>query len=239
MKKTIVVSQPMFLPWYGLFEQVKLSNVFVHYDDIQLPQGRSFSNRVQLKTASGIVWLTAPIESSSRGLIKDTKFSENTHWRKKHLSSFAQAFAKCPHKDIALGLLDKIYSTQTAFLSEFNIFTLETIATFLGLTAEFCTSSDKFPSELHSTDRLVEITSKLKGTLYVTGHGAKNYLEYEKFEQKMIDVHFIKYDCTPYNQLFGDFTPYVTILDLIANTGEDAQKYLTSQSVDRRSFLNG
>ena len=48
--KKIVISQPMLFPWIGIFEQIKLSDVYVHYDDAQLPQGRSFINRVQIKT---------------------------------------------------------------------------------------------------------------------------------------------------------------------------------------------
>ena len=55
MARTLVVSQPMFLPWVGLFEQVRLADVFIHYDDVQLPQGGNFMSRVQLKTASGVL----------------------------------------------------------------------------------------------------------------------------------------------------------------------------------------
>ena len=47
---TVVISQPMLFPWVGMFEQVALADVFVHYDDVQFSKG-SFTNRVQLKTA--------------------------------------------------------------------------------------------------------------------------------------------------------------------------------------------
>ena len=33
MSRVVVISQPMFLPWIGLFEQVKVADHFVHYDD--------------------------------------------------------------------------------------------------------------------------------------------------------------------------------------------------------------
>ena len=41
MSRTVVISQPMFLPWVGLFEQARHADVWFHYDDVQLPQGRS------------------------------------------------------------------------------------------------------------------------------------------------------------------------------------------------------
>ena len=65
MSKTVVISQPMFFPWVGIFEQIRLADIFVHFDDVQLPWGSSFINRVQIKTKDGIKWLTIPIRKTS------------------------------------------------------------------------------------------------------------------------------------------------------------------------------
>jgi hypothetical protein len=40
---TVVISQPMFFPWVGMLEQLKLADTYVHYDDVQFEKG-SFSN---------------------------------------------------------------------------------------------------------------------------------------------------------------------------------------------------
>ena len=58
----VVISQPMYFPWAGILEQVRLSNVFVHYEDVQFTRG-SFSNRVQVKTEKGMHWLTVPLKN--------------------------------------------------------------------------------------------------------------------------------------------------------------------------------
>ncbi|MBC8123824.1 MAG: WbqC family protein, partial [Gemmatimonadaceae bacterium] len=57
---TVVISQPMLFPWIGMFEQICLADVYVHYDDVQFSKG-SFSNRVQVKSASGSKWITVPL----------------------------------------------------------------------------------------------------------------------------------------------------------------------------------
>ena len=57
----------MFLPWIGLFEQIRLADVFVHYDDVQMPRGRSFVQRVQIKTPRGQQWLSAQIDKKASG----------------------------------------------------------------------------------------------------------------------------------------------------------------------------
>ena len=63
--KNVVVSQPMFIPWIGIFEQIALADTFYHYIDIQYPKGRSFMSRVQLLGNSGQQWLTAPIDKNT------------------------------------------------------------------------------------------------------------------------------------------------------------------------------
>ena len=56
----------MFFPWVGMLEQIRLADVFVHYDDVAFSKG-SYSNRVQLKVASGVRWLTLPLKNVHMG----------------------------------------------------------------------------------------------------------------------------------------------------------------------------
>ena len=85
MHKNIVISQPMFLPWIGIFEQLNLCDIFVHYDDVQFPQGRSFINSVQIKTKDGIKCLTVPIDrKNSAKNINETLISYTEDWRDHH-----------------------------------------------------------------------------------------------------------------------------------------------------------
>jgi hypothetical protein len=48
------ISQSMYFPWVGLLELIRLTDIFIHYDDVQYPRSRGgFYNRVQLKIARG------------------------------------------------------------------------------------------------------------------------------------------------------------------------------------------
>jgi hypothetical protein len=75
------------------------------------------------------------------------------------------------------------------------------------------------------------------GNVYVTGHGARNYFDHELFERHGISVEYMDYQKIPYPQLHGAFTPYVTILDLIANCGAESMAYLQSGTVRWREFV--
>jgi hypothetical protein len=73
---------------------------------------------------------------------------------------------------------------------------------------------------------------------YITGHGAKNYLEHELFERNGIDVEYMDYQCVAYPQLHGEFIPYVTGLDVIANCGRSGAKFISPLTKNWRKFIN-
>jgi len=229
----------MLLPWRGLFEQIALADVYVHYDDVQYPLGRSFMNRVQVKTPDGIQWLSVPIKKKKQGvqLIKDVIIDESQDWRSHHKKVLKHMYGKAPFYKEMISLLESIYCTKTDSLSELNILSIEKISECLGISPEFIRSSD-LKSESHSSEKLLEIVKKLDGDIYITGHGALNYLDYDLFEANGVRVEYIDYRCSPYPQMHGEFNPYVSILDLIANTGSNSINYFNSPTIYWRDFID-
>lgn len=231
MARTLVVSQPMFLPWVGLFEQIKLADVFIHYDDVQLPQGRSFMSRVQLKSANGVSWLTVPIDHTKSGkLINEVVLSQTEDWRGKHLRTLRHAYAKRPYFALMFELAEKIYSDASNNLADFNINAIERIVRWLGIEPQFMRSSAMGVAGA-GTERLVDLCGAVTADVYVTGHGALKYLNHQQFEDKRISVRYMDYKKTPYEQGHGEFTPFVSILDAIANCGERTRDLVCSDSI--------
>jgi hypothetical protein len=235
----ILISQPMFLPWIGLFEQIRLADCFVFYDDVQLPQGRSFMSRVQIKTHSGIMWLSAPIDRALSGnLINNSYFSLQQDWRSKHLKTLIHSYAKAPFFKLMYELASCIYSFPSNNLAEFNMNAIKHTSSWLGLCPIYTKSSElNIPSR--STQRLVDICNHFGAKTYITGLGGLNYIEHDKFEDSNIEVKYMKYAKKSYKQLHGEFTPYVTILDAIANRGDSVKDLLCSDAIYWKEFTNG
>src|SRR5262245_28032954 len=103
----VVISQPMYFPWVGFFEQLKLADVFVFFDDVQFDRG--FINRVQYKTAGGISWLTVPLRKHHRSTpICELEISEETDWRSKHMRSLEFSLSGTKYALDALSLMDAV-----------------------------------------------------------------------------------------------------------------------------------
>src|SRR5690606_19903134 len=128
-----VLSQPMLLPWLGMFEQVRLCKHFVFYDDVQLPlgggKGRGFLTRVQIKTARGIDWLSLPVARAGKGmqLISDSVFP-HMDWKREHLGKIAQAYRGTPFfRDIFERVVEPIYAIETDRVSDFCMQSMEMV----------------------------------------------------------------------------------------------------------------
>jgi hypothetical protein len=236
MSRTLVVLQPMFLPWVGFFEQVRLADVFLHYDDVPLSQGSSFVSRVQVQSAGGVSWLTVPIDRRKSGkLITEVIVSGAEEWRARHLSTIRHAYARRPYFDLMFELVEKIYGYATDQLADFNITAIEQIARWLGLAPQFLRSS-AIGVTGSGTERLVALCEAMKCDVYVTGHGALNYLKHEQFERQGISARYMNYRKVPYSQGGIEFNPFVSVLDAIASCGERARDLLCSDAVYWRKF---
>lgn len=232
---TVVVLQPMLFPWVGHLEQVRLADVFVHYDDVQWSPG-GFTNRVQLKTAQGKQWLTVPIEHDGLRPIAAIRLHRGRDWRSQHLRTLSQAFAKAPCRDDAVGLVEQVYRAGHELLGDLCIAGVEALADYFGLRTEFVRSSAlALPGR--STARVVAICEHFDAGCYVTGHGARDYLEHERFADAGIDVRYMAYDRTPYPQQHGPFDPHCTALDLVANCGRDGRWAIASGTQPWQHFV--
>ncbi len=228
----VVVSQPMYLPWAGLFEQIREADVFVHYDDVQLPRGSSFMTRVQLKQGEKVNWLSVPVLRRATQTIADARLDTTQRWAARHQRQIHHALAKAPFYALLEPLVDALVGRPWTHLAELNIHLTERIAALLGFQTRFHRASD-FDFDSKSSVRLLDICRHFDADTYVTGHGARNYLDHDLFEAAGVGVEYMDYAIAPYPQP-GEFTPYVTILDLIARTGPDAKTHMRSTTTDWR-----
>jgi hypothetical protein len=228
----IVISQPMLFPWVGLFEQVRLADLYVHYDDVQFSKG-SFVNRVQIKTVAGSKWLTVPLDGIKLGQeIREVRLNDRQNWRESHINLLKQVYTKAPHKQDMLDLVSFVYSQPATTICDLSINSIIAVCKYFKIAKpdEFLYSS-KLGLIGKSSERVLDLVKHLNGNTYITGHGAKNYLDHFLFEDSNINVEYMNYQKNTYPQLYGEFTPYVSTLDLIANVGTVGKEFINSKTI--------
>jgi len=235
----VVITQPMYFPWVGLLEQARLADVFVHYEDVQFSKG-SFSNRVQIKTATGIHWLTVPLRNHFLGQsIDDVEIDYRTDWPRSHRDKLKQAYAGSAFRADMLDLVDQVFSRQYESLAQLSKASTMSLLRYFHLEeGRVFLDSPRLAIVGFGSRRVLDTCLRLGARSYLTGHGARNYLEHEAFENDGIDVDYIDYGKVPYTQLHGPFTPYVTALDLIANCGRDGVSCIAGRPMPWRQFAS-
>ncbi|ARS49533.1 hypothetical protein PSMEN_14490 [Ectopseudomonas mendocina] len=234
---TVVISQPMYFPWVGMFEQWRLADDFVFFDDVQFARG--FINRVQYKTPDGSAWLTVPLRQHGReARICDLQCADDSGWRDKHLRTLALALAGTPHMHDALGLAEAVLLRRDLGFCDLLIEGMQTVAQYFGLLeGKRLHRSSQLAVEGRKSALIQGLVAHLGGDRYVTGMGALNYLDHDAFECAGIEVCYMDYRKREYPQKFAPFTPYVTVLDLVANCGRDGRTFIESGVTHWRQAL--
>lgn len=228
----------MLFPWVGLLEQIRLADVLVFYDDVQFSKG-SFTNRVQVKTPTGVQWMTVPLQDLKLGSVIDkVMISTAVEWREKHLAMLDRSFKGSPYANEALSMAREIYSVDHSSIGHLARASMLALGDYFGLLeGKRVLDVRELSIDGSSSQRVLDIVSSVGGSVYITGHGARNYLDHEAFELSGIEVQYIKYDCHTYPQRWGEFTPYVTALDLLASLGRKGEQLISSKSVPWREFI--
>ncbi len=229
---TIVsIHQPNFVPWIGYFYKIVNCDVFVFLDNVQYTKN-SFINRNKIKTPQRDRWLTVPVSFKFGQLINEVKINNNVQWRKKNLRTIEINYKKAPHYDAIYDLLKSAcFRNEWELLTDLNIKLINTICQFLDLRVKTIRAST-LGFNTSSTDLLIKIIKKLDGKIYLSGKGGANYQDEEKFKQNGISLLYTDFIGPIYPQLYGDFIPNLSIIDLLFNCGSESIKYISQKKRD-------
>jgi len=225
MKKVAIV-QSNYIPWKGYFDMLAAVDEFILYDDMQFTR-RDWRNRNLMKTPQGLQWLTVPVQVKGKYTqsIRETAL-QGDEWAASHSKALSLNYARAANFGALRDLVEQIYGRHYETLSQLNRTFIEAICTYLGVDTKISNSWDYQLSEGKS-ERLADLCVQAKADVYVSGPAARDYLDERVFKDRGIDVEWFSYEgYPPYPQLWGDFQHGVTILDLIANCGPAAPRYM-------------
>lgn len=225
--KKVAILQSNYIPWKGYFDMIAAVDEFILYDDMQFTR-RDWRNRNQVKTPQGVQWLTVPVQVKGKydQKIKDTLI-DGSEWAMAHWKALNQNYRRAPHFDEIAAWLERLYlGPQETHLSRSNRRFIEAICGYLDIRTVISNSSDYTLAE-GKTERLADLCSQAKGTEYISGPAARDYIDVDIFADRGVKLTWFDYAGYPqYPQLWSDFVPGVTILDLLFNCGKDAPRYM-------------
>lgn len=218
----LTAHQPAYLPWLGFFHKIAISDTFILLDEVQFEKN-SFINRNKIKTPNGSLWLTIPIHKTdymNKSILK-LEIDNSIDWSKKHWNNLLANYKKAPffheHSDFFLSIYEKKWIYLTDIITPILDYLLKELKIQTKIIKQ---------SELKTTEKkqqlIIELCKKTNSDKFVFGTLGRNYAVEDTFNDKGIQIYFQQYKHPIYTQRFGQFMPYMSILDLLFNVGSDA-----------------
>ena len=213
----VTIHQPQYLPWLGYFDKIDQADLFVILDNVQYKKNE-FQNRNKIKTAQGWRWLTVPVKYHFPQKINEVKINNQIDWKRKHLNALISNYNKSTFFKNYSQFFEEVYSNNWNFLADLNTYIIKWLIEFFSIETKMLKASDLQLSE-ESTQRLIDICNLVKADTYLAGAGAHNYMDVGLFESAGIKIIFQKFQHPIYQQLFGNFEQYMSVIDLLFNHG--------------------
>jgi hypothetical protein len=226
----VAVHQPQYLPWLGYFDKMDRVDCLVLLDDVQF-ETNDWQNRSRIKTATGWQWLTVPVRHRFPQPLAEVRVDTSAPWRRKHLAALVANYRSAPAFDAHRPFFETLYAREWGLLLDVSLAGLTYLAGALGIATRLVRASTLgLPGGLRATERLVEICRRLGADTYLSGAGARAYLELERFGAAGIAVPFQAFACPVYPQRHGAFQPDLSVVDLLFNCGKDSLAVLRGES---------
>jgi hypothetical protein len=211
------------------------SDVFVVYDDVQYDK-EGWRNRNRIKSANGVQWLSVPVlfNLSQAPLITEIKIDNKLNWRKKHLASIRQNYTKSKYFRDYIGLFEEAYTREWEYLIDLDLFFIVGLARYLGMEKKTIHRSSALNICGDRIGRLIKICKHFGADIFYEGYSGKNYIDESDFLGESIRVIYQDYQHPVYTQLYGEFVPYLSVIDLLFNHGSESLAIITGESILRK-----
>ena len=226
----LFLSQPTFLPWIGYYDLIDQSNIFVILDDVKFKK-QSWHHRNNFKSKKGVEFFTVTTFSGECKFIKDISIFNPERLQKKFRNFVITNYSKAKFFKKYFSVFIETFNngSNSKKLLSLNFALLKLTLSLLQIEKKILFSSS-LKVDKKKSEKIIEICKKCNENKYLSTLGAKEYLlnDRVKFISNKIEVLLQNYSHPEYSQLYGRFKPYVCILDLIMNEGENSKDIIIS-----------
>lgn len=224
--------QPEYLPYLGFIYKIAKADKFVLVDHVQYLQ-KSFQNSNRIRTAPGLngfSWLTVPVISRGRRFQKicEVEIDNSVTWGKKHWKTIYLNYKKAPFFSEHENFFEKLYFKKWNKLADLTETIIYYLVEQLDIKTSLVKSSD-YDFKEKKNDLLIEMCKTLKADGYLSGQGAKSYVDEEKFSANGLKHIFSDFHHPVYPQKFQPFIPNLSAIDLLFNCGPESLKIILNK----------
>jgi len=214
----LAAHQPQYLPWLGYFDKMARADRFVLLDTVQYKKNE-WQNRNRIRSASGWQWLTVPVHARFPARFDEVEADETAPWRRKHLATLRQAYARAPHRETVLPALERLLQRPLRRLAELNIEGIRLLADLFEVRTETILASSLAGIPDGPDARLIALCRRFGADQYLAGAGGRDYMDLDAWRRAGITVTFQDFHGPEYAQCHPGFEANLSAVDYLVHCG--------------------
>ena len=229
----VAIMQPYFLPYIGYFQLINAVDKFVIYDDVNFIN-RGWINRNNVLINGKKSYINVPLkEASQNKLINEIFISTDINWQRKMIRTIELAYKKAPFFLEVFSAFKKILESKNETISQLNANLIIAVCQYLCIDTSIQLSSSIYENKnLNGQERILDICLKEGAKQYINPIGGVDLYDSNYFDKAGVKINFIKSNHIAYTQHSDEFTPWLSILDvLMFNSKEKVSLFLNNYSL--------
>ena len=222
------IHQPNFFPWMGFFNKINSSDAFIFLTQSRRSKSDRYLTRSLIINNSSPGYLSIPL-GPKQNKISDLLMPIDCQWRIDMLNIINASYSTCQFYDEILVDIEKLLMFDCEYFYEFSINIIYFFIENLNIHTK-CFIDKNFNKDFGEANiRLVNLCMEINAEKYLSGLGAKSYINEDIFIENKIDVIYQNYNPQSYKQSSNEFISGLSIIDVLFNCGYDeAEKLIKS-----------
>ena len=211
----LAIMQPYFFPYIGYFQLIAAVDLFIVYDGIKYTK-KGWINRNRMLVNGKDVLFSLPLKGDSDNLdVRERELSTDFS-RDKLLNKVSGAYRRAPYFAETFPLIEQIVLNKESNLFRFLHYSIIKTCAHLGIATQIKVSSDMaIDHDLTNQGKVLALCRASGANTYVNAIGGIELYSKEAFQEKGIDLKFIRAKPFEYAQFGEPFVPWLSIIDVM------------------------
>lgn len=233
----VAIHQPHYFPWEGYLNKIGSVDKFILMDEVQLTDS-SYMYRHKLLALNGEEkYITIPFfkEEYKRLPYREIKINDAISWKERQLNFIKENYKYSVYYEEVMNIVCRVLKESHVFLCDLTIDTIRVLCDVFDIHTELVLQSDlQYPRDSKKNQLVLELCKSVNADFYLSGNGARKYMELEPFENESIHVEFQQFNQSIYTQMHSVsvFIPGLSILDMLFSIGIEQSVLLFKNNCD-------
>jgi len=234
-EKVVASHQPHFFPWLGYLDKMAKVDAFIINDIVQLETKSPMVRNKIVDSRGKERYINASIDK--KGYMdkpnRDIQLSNWNEVRSYIRNVLVDAYRKAGFYYEVWPLVDELLCSDFKMLLDLNMATIEMLRKCFDInTPLILNSSLNWGIGEDKSERLANKVAAVGGTVYLSGNGARKYMDFSPFIEKNISVVYQEFSYPEYAQIStAEFVPNLSAIDMLFNCGIEASRKLFWENV--------